>query len=490
MPDEEMATEEKPETAELSEEEQAQAKLKEAILVEVEELGTLRKKLTITVPQATVDERRNDQFGEIKRDAVVPGFRKGHAPLRLVEKRFGHDVNDQLCSQLLSSSYLAAVEKQELKTIGDPLIWAKDKKAGDSDTEKLVSFEEALDLLELPTGGDLSYSCEVELRPEFDLPELAGLKIKKPRVTIGQKEIQEYIDRLRAARGRYEPVAQGKIEEDDLVVCRIRVSVDDKVLLEEENCQLAARPMSYGGLVLEDLGKALAGAGVGEKRQVSCRVPDDYRDESVRGRSAQAELEVLDIKRLILPDIDADFLGSVGCETEEELRGWAKGSLESYRHDTFRRKQREQVHQYLLEQCQFEVPQRLSQQQANRIAARRMLELAHRGVPDSEIMKQADAIRSGAQRDAGTDLKLQFILERFAEEWKVQVSEDELNGQIAAIAQRQNRRFDRVRDELIRSKTINSLHFHVRDQKIVDRIIEEAAGAATEESEDSTKERQ
>ena len=89
MADEEVATAEETKKEELTEEEEQMAKLKEAIDVQVEDIGTLRKKLTITVPEATVGDRRNEQFGEIKRDSVVPGFRKGHAPLKLVEKRFG-----------------------------------------------------------------------------------------------------------------------------------------------------------------------------------------------------------------------------------------------------------------------------------------------------------------------------------------------------------------------------------------------------------------
>ena len=188
MPDEEVATAPEDQEQELTDEEQAMAKLKEAIDVQVDDAGTLRKKLTITLPAGTVTERRSEQFGELKRDSVVPGFRKGHAPLKLVEKRFGQDVNSQLSSQLLSSSYLAAVEKEDLKTIGDPMIWAEDAKSDAGAPPKLVSIEQAFELIELPSEGDFTYSCEIELQPEFDLPELKGIKIEEPNDSIGKKE--------------------------------------------------------------------------------------------------------------------------------------------------------------------------------------------------------------------------------------------------------------------------------------------------------------
>ena len=102
MSDEDVAVEQEKDVAdskeELSDEEQAMAKLKEAITVNSEEIGPLRLKLTVSVPEPTLNERRGEQFAELKRDASVPGFRKGHAPLTLIEKRFAGDVGDQLKS--------------------------------------------------------------------------------------------------------------------------------------------------------------------------------------------------------------------------------------------------------------------------------------------------------------------------------------------------------------------------------------------------------
>ena len=487
MADEEVATAEETKKEELTEEEEQMAKLKEAINVQVEDIGTLRKKLTITVPEATVGDRRSEQFGEIKRDSVVPGFRKGHAPLKLVEKRFGQDVNLQLSSQLLSSSYLAAAEKEDLKTIGDPLIWARGKKADESEPLKLVSIQEAFDMVSLPADGDFSYSCEIEIRPEVDLPELEGIEIEQPKVDIGKKQVDEYIDRLRGMRGRYEPVPDDKIKEDDLVVCNFKASVDGKVLLEEENCQLAARPQRYAGILMEDLGTVLEGCKVGDKKELEGQFPDDYADESARGKTGQVELEILDIKRLALPDLDADFLTAIGFETKKELEDNVKEILESQKHEEVRHQRKDQVYKYLLDNCKLELPERMSQQQTSRIVARRMLEMARRGVPESEVEKHADAIRTGAESDSAKDLNLHFIFERIADEWEIDVSEDEINGQIAAIARRQNRRFDRVRDDLMRNNSLQPLYVHVRDEKIVDRILEKATIVESSSEKDKPK---
>src|SRR3990172_6536367 len=121
-------------------------------------IGSLRMKLTVSVPREMVDRRMGKQFAELKRESQVPGFRKWHAPIRLVEKRFGADVGEQLKSQLIGSGYLAAVQKEDIKPLGDPLFWvrAKEERLGEDqkprtvEVEKLVPFDKALDLLAMP----------------------------------------------------------------------------------------------------------------------------------------------------------------------------------------------------------------------------------------------------------------------------------------------------------------------------------------------------
>ena len=211
MTDEELAVEqEEVLEEELSDDERAMAKLKEAIRVEKEEIGPLRLKVSVTVPRDLMDERSGEQFAELKRDADIPGFRKGHAPLKLVEKRFAGDVGNQLKSQLISGGYLAAIEKEELKTLGDPLFRVSvknDRKGFEEDTqseatEQLLPFDKAIDTYEMPKEGDLGFAFEVELKPEFELPSLEKIPVTKPAITVSDDDVEEELRRLRAADRR------------------------------------------------------------------------------------------------------------------------------------------------------------------------------------------------------------------------------------------------------------------------------------------------
>jgi len=434
----------------------AEAKLKEAIRVETEDIGTLRTKLTITIPRATIDERLDEQFSELKRDAVVPGFRKGRAPLKLIEKRFGSDVGDEMVSKLVGSSYLAAVEKTDLKTLGDPLIWAKvreedeDGKERGEPVEKLVSVERALGVMELPKDGDMTFSCEVELRPEFELPKLKKIPVEKPKIGITDDDVRAEIDRLRGMRGHFAPV-EDAVQEDDFVVADMSLSVDGQVEREERNVAVAARMQRVEGVTL-DLGEAMKGKKSGDTVTVEGTFDDDYEKLEYRGKKASFTLTIQDVKRLELPPLDAEFLESMGFDSEKELTEHTRTDLEMRLSSVIRRGMRGQ---YLLDNTKLEVPSGLSHRQTDRLVARRMVDMYRRGVPEQTVEKQADELRARAGEDTVNELKLFFIMEKIAEKMEIDVADDELNGAIAMIAQHQNKRFDRVRDVAVKAQMGN-----------------------------------
>ncbi len=467
---------------ELSDEEQAMAKLKEAITVEQEDIGSLRRKLTVTIPRDTLDDRLGEQFTELKRDAVVPGFRKGHAPLVLVEKRFGADVGEQLISQLLSSGYLAAVEKEELKVLGDPLFWVKvsEEREGENqqtekvETEKLLPMDKALDELKLPKEGPLTFSCEIELKPEFELPQLDKIPVKKPSVEITDEDVEVEIKRMCMSRGTFEPVEDGAVELDDLLYVAMKMSVGDEVLASDDNYDMSARDMRIKGVPLAGLGEALKGKKTGESVTFEGTVPEDHENIDARGKTAKFEFTINEIKRLYVPGLDEELLTSFGYDTEDELRETMRYVLESRLDSTIKKGMRQQVSDYLVDKTTLELPEGLSQRQTDRSIARRMIEMYQAGIPQAELEKSMDEMRTRAHDQAVRDLKLYFILEKVAEDRGIEVSEEQINSAIAEIARRSDKRFDRMRDELSKSDGMATLYLQLRDNLTLDALLEEA----------------
>ncbi|HEY3242828.1 MAG TPA: trigger factor [Phycisphaerae bacterium] len=494
MADEEVGIDEEPETAgaaepehehehaeaELPEEKKLIAKLKESITVEQQDIGTLRKKLTITVPRDAIGERLHEQFSELRRDALVPGFRKGRAPLRLVEKRFGSEVGDQLITQLVTNSYIAATEKHDLKPLGDPLFWVKlfeertleDGKITRVEAEKLVDIEKALEHMKLPHDGPLVYSCEVDLRPQFELPNLENIPVNKPKVTITDQDVDSETKRLLAMRAQLVPVEEGPIQSDDAVIVDLKAVCEGAIVKEESNALLAARGQLYAGIPLPNFGEAVVGKRPGDSVTLTATIPDDYENIDQRGKPAEFEFTIREFKRFKLPELDQELLGSLGFENEQELRDVIRHDLDSKLDQAVRSGMRNQVAKYLIENTKLDIPSGVSQRQAERLVQRRTIEMYQLGLPQPEIDKRMDELRGQAAEQAVKELKLFFILERIAEDREVEVTEDELNGAIAQIAARRNRRFDRMRDELSKGGGLQMLYLQLRDNKIMDELLE------------------
>ena len=474
--------------AEGEEEEDIKTRLGKVISVEVGDAGVLRKTVSVSVPRDSINQEMDKEFKDLIKEAIVPGFRRGRAPRRLVEKRFGGEVGAQVQTRLVSNAYLAAIEKEDLKVLGDPMVWVKPKREGHAETnERLMDMPTALQQLRLPEDGPLQFKCEVEVKPEFTLPSLEGVKVEKPELTISDDDVSEQLKRIRARRGNWAPVSDGKVEKDDLLVCDLLVTADGNEVKKAENIQMFARPQRIEGVTFEELGDKLKGMKVGENRSLEGELPDDYEVADFRGKKAKFEIKVNEIKRLELPPLDKDYLSNLGFDSEKEYREHVKRQMESQLENELKRGMRNQVRKYLLDETKLDLPEGISSRQTDRAVLRKAVELRRQGVPEAEIAKHADELKTVAREEVTAELKLYFIMEEIAEKLEVEVSEEEINAQIAEIARAYNRRFDRVRDDLAKAGGIESLYLQIRDDKCIDKVLEKAQVVKAEPKKDEAR---
>lgn len=454
--------------------------LKNSVVADLKDAGVLRKCLAVTVPAQVIGEHIQAQFDDLSSDAFVPGFRKGRAPRALIQKRYGSDVRDSLKTSIVGQSYFAAVEKNKLEVLGDPLF-----RIETADGVKLVELGEALTHLTVPESGDFQYECELEVKPTFELPDLKGLEIKSPQVEITDTMVDEWIERQRKIRGRYEPVTDAAAAADDLLIADVTLECDGKEVKREANLQLGVRPTRLDGIKLMDLGEKLKGARVGSHIETECTIPEDYERADLRGKPAKFKFEIHELKRLKPIPLE-ELISEVGAENEAQLRQFVREDMEAERDVLIARAKREQVYDHLLEKIPLELPEKLSARQTDRAVMRAVVDLHQKGTPQSEIESKIDELRTIAKDQVARELKLQFILEKVAEAHNIRVFDEEVNTEIARIARRYNRRFDRVRDELQRDGLLMQLADQIRQEKAVRQILSEAS--VVEVTEESLKE--
>lgn len=442
--------------------------LKQQAKAEIRDVGTLRKEIAVTVPGTVITGRLDKNFGELRNDMVMPGFRKGRAPMHLIQKRFGSEVRDTLKTTVIGQSFFAVAANNKLEVLGDPLFRVETPEG-----VKLTELGEAAKHIKLPAEGDLTYVCEVEVKPTFELPELKGIDVKSPKVEITDEMVNSSIERQQRIRGKYEPVDDGAQAGDDLISAHVAIKADGKLVKEEDNVQLGVRPTRLDGIPLSELDKTLTGAKVGDKKSAESAFPEDYERTDLRGKPCVFEFEIREVKRLVPASID-ELVQAGGFSNADELRAHFRSGLEDERDRLIEQAMREQVLQYLLDNTKLDTPSNLSARQTDRAVMRKVVELQQNGVPQSDIEAQIDALRTSAAPEVARNLKLEFILEKVAKGLGVSVTEEELNTEIARIARSYGMRFDRVRDNLRSGGLLPQLVEQIRQDKCVRALLSDA----------------
>jgi trigger factor len=422
--------------------------------VTVEDVGPCKKLLKITIPQADVQSKVEENYARLQSSAVVRGFRKGHAPRKLLERRFKDEVLDDVKEAILAEASQKAVEEKGLKPIGDPSF-------------DNVSFE---------PDKDCVFEITVEVEPSFDLPEYKGLKLTRAPIQVNDEEIQHGLDALRMQHARLTPAPAGAaIAPGDAVVCDWKIACEGEVVADEKDARLLARGRRSGGLELQkDLSETLAGAQVGQDREIPAAFLDSYPVEKWRGKEAVLSIHVKGIQHPVAPELDEAFAKTLDFDTLDELKKAVARALTQSKERAAAQALEQQAFDQLLASAPFDLPQGVLKAQARNIMLRQQHRLRQRGAPAEEIEKHIEELRNASEEVAARNLKIFFILDRIGEKEKIFVTEEELESRIAAMASNSGMSPQRMRAQIEQEGPLAELRAGLRENKVVDFLLQNA----------------
>ena len=425
-------------------------------LVTIEDAGICKKKITVEVPQESIKKMLEEQYKELKDEALVPGFRKGRVPARLLEKKFGKEVAEQVKLKLLAQASDAAIKDNNIESLGEP----------DVDFEKV----------EMPSSGPMKFSFEVEVRPEFELPALEGIEINKPKFEVTDSQVDEELKGLQKRAGIWTPQEGGKAEVGDQVIADIEVKAEDEAEpTRSDNDEVLIRKNGFvGGVAVPELDELLTGAKQGDVKTATVDVPATFYNEKYRGKKVEVKISIKDVKRQVPAELNADFFAKFGIADEAELKQRLREMLSDRHEQQARDAMTEQVYKYLGDNVSFELPAAIVADQSSRILQREYVNLMMRGVPKEELEGHLQELRAGSEARAKEQLKVFFIMDKISSKLGVEVSEDEINGHIARIAAQRNKRPEKMRDEMVRDGSLAQFSLQVREEKCVSKLLETA----------------
>jgi trigger factor len=432
--------------------------------VQIKPVSACQRHVTVTIARADIDRYFEKAFSKLVPEAQVPGFRVGRAPRKLVEARFKKDVSQQVRGELLLDSVSQVSEDNKLAAISEP------------DFDPLA--------IEIPDEGPMTFEFDLEVRPEFDVPNWKGLKIERQKHEFTPAEIETRLKDLLAEYGQRVP-KDGAAEVGDYVGVDITVKHSDAKhgdakqgdqivnTIEEEFVRiLPALSFRDGGV--KGFDKLMAGVNPGDVREAKFRLTRDAANEALRGQEVTAEFKVLEVRRLELPELTHSLLSEFNVDNEEELRGAVKTSLERQLQYQADRRLREQITAALVESANWELPPDLLRRQATRELQRAILELRRGGFSDAEIRARENELRQNSAAETARALKEHFILERIAEEEKIEDAPDDYDHEISLIAFQLGESARKVRARLEKAGQMDVLRNQIIERKVIDKIIEHA----------------
>jgi trigger factor len=431
--------------------------------VKIEDVGPGRKKLTIQVPASRVMAKLEEGYGRLRTEAALPGFRRGRAPRRLIEKRFSQSIRDDARASLLSESYTQAVEEHKLDVLGEPQIKDADK-------------------IELPDNADLTYEVEVEVTPDVALPELGSLAINKTKITVSDEDVEKEVQQLGRRNGKVVD-ATGAVQPDDYVQGDVKVLAghdagEGAQVINEQPGAFVHVPEKDAkghivGIVVDDLPKHLVGKNAGDEVRINLTGPTSHENEKIRDQAITVTLKITRVQRVEAASLET-LVEQTGMETADKLKTRLREMLEERATRQQQSDMHEQACKQLLEKVDLTLPTGITGRQTARLLRRQAMELAYRGVPEQQVEQQIAEARGSSEEEAKRQLKLFFILDKAARDLNIEVSEGEINGRIAMLAMQQGRRPEKLRQQMQRNNEIEALYLSIREQKTLDQIVGKA----------------
>lgn len=423
--------------------------------VAVKDVGPCKKHIQVTVDRKDIDTLFAEKYKELMVDAQIPGFRPGKAPRRIVVKRFENDVTNEVKAKVLLASLEQLAEEQDIAPLSSPNI----------DPAQLV----------IPKEGPFIYEFEVEVRPEFDLPNYIGLHLKRPVWTITDADVENEEKRILARYGQLVPKPDGQAELGDYLIVDMTSRLGDRVLATMNEITMRIdEKLAFKDGAADKFAEQTLGAKAGETRVVDITLSDAVADDSLKGQKVQATLAIKDVKKLRLPELTHEFLHTFGVHTPEQLREQVRLLLERRLEYQQRQAAREQILVHIAASASWELPQDMLIRQARRALGRRVMEMREAGMSEEEIEARQRLLQRDVIQQTALSLKEHFVLQKIAEVEKIDVTEEDINDEIERLADQTGDSPRRVRAQLEREDLMETLAAQLIERRALDLVLENA----------------
>ncbi len=384
-------------------------------IVENNDVSACVKNLKLEVEPDQLHTEVEKTYDEFSKNVDVPGFRRGHAPRKILKMRYSKHLEKQAVQQAAEEACEQAIKELGLKTSSQPVV------------DELGEVEE---------GKSFTFTVNVEHYPDFELAEYTDVQPDVDAGSVPEKEIVEQLEELRKQAASYNPPAEARAaQQGDLVSVNTVATREGEPFPEAtvENITIELGSGQY----LPGLEDGLIGANTGDKTDIEITLPDDYPVEANRGQTITIAAEVLEIKECILPEMDDEFAKDLGdFESLDDLKSHIQKRLEENSELRVREAAAQQARDELLQRNQFPIPPSMIEARFNYINSVQNMDNRLSGSEGAPGEEQESGLHTKNRDQAEKESRLTLILDEIAKREKIEVTPEEYASYITQLAQR------------------------------------------------------
>ena len=425
--------------------------------VQVENLEKNVVKLTIEVPAEEVEKALNAAYQKQKNSISVPGFRKGKVPRAMIEKMYGVEVfYEEAANTLMQNSYPAAVEESGVDVVSRPTV----------------------DVVQIEKGKAFIYTAEVAVKPEVKLGKYTGVSVTKANTKVTAAEVKEALEAERNKNARTVSVTRAA-KLGDTVMIDYEGSVDG---VPFEGGKAENHPLEIGShSFIDTFEDQLVGHKAGEEVDVNVTFPEQYHAAELAGQPALFKVKINDVTTKELPKLDDEFASDVSeFETLDEYKEDLKKQLEAKKAEEGKRAQEDEAIAAIVEASEMDIPEAMIQTQCEDMVNEFAQRIAQSGLTMEQYMQFSGQTVQGlmdqVRPEAETRIKTSLVLEQIAKEENFEITEEEIDAEVAKMAEAYQMEADKVKEmlgEAGKTQIMEDLAVAKAVEFVVDNAVEE-----------------
>ena len=423
--------------------------------LQVEKLEKNMAKLTIDVLAVVFDVAFNYVYNKNKNKFSIPGFRKGKAPLAMLEKMYGAGIfYEDAANEVIDASYPKAAEESKEEIVSTPEI-------------KVTQIEK---------GKAFIYEATVALKPEVTLGEYKGVEVKKAEAVVTDEDVENELTAARKKNGRLIDVEDGAIEDGDNTIIDFTGYIDDKTF---DGGAGTDYPLVIGShSFIEGFEDQLIGKKKGETCDVNVTFPAEYHADELAGKPAKFVVTIKEVKRNELPELNDEFASEVSdFDTLDEYKADIRKKLQEKKEQDAKVENENNVIEKVVENAQMELPQPMVDTQAREMVENYARRLQSQGLNINDYMKYTgmtpEKLMEQMRPEAEKRIKTRLVLEKVVEVENVEVSDEKLDEQINEIAASYKLEGAKLK-EMMGEREKEQIREDLKVQAAIDLLVEQA----------------